>query len=125
MKFESPYERTNVNRETRLKGYFDVVSKNYGKGDAPKPSHDKDVLASIENNKGEISGRTALITEIVLTDYVNSLMRRNEEIKRTLSSNDSFNRANLEEELYKNNEKINVVKQNCLRTLGEINDNLF
>ncbi len=125
MNFESQYGRPSIDRELKLKGYFDVVSGHFGKGEGARTSRDKDVLVSVENNKGEISGRTALVTEIALTDYVNSLMRRNEDIKRILSSNENFNRTNLEEELDKNNEKINVVSQNCLKTLGDINNNLF
>lgn len=126
MSFESPQNlnSNSVDREIRLKSYFDVVSGHFGTGNAPTSSPDRNILNNVEGNKGEISGRTALIAEIVLTDYVKSLTRRNEEIRSILNSSENFNRVNLEEEITLNNEKIRVIKGNCLNTLGEINNNL-
>lgn len=114
----------SIDREMRLKSYFDVVSSHFGIGDTSLTSLEKDILTKIEGNKGEISGRTALIAEIVLTDYVKSLTHRNEEIKSILNSSENFNRVNLEEEIRLNSEKIRVIRGNCLNTLGEINNSL-
>lgn len=112
------------NRLRTLSSYLDTVEKYYGKGCVTLPAVDRDIIEKIEQNKGEISGRTALITEIVLMKNVERLKNRNTEILRTLNSAEDFNRANLEEELDKNNDEINMIESNCLKSLGGINKNL-
>ena len=112
-------------RHHKLEDMAQVLAKNYEDHSA-HTSRDRDILDAVEKNKGVISGRTALVTEIVLTDYVKDLEERNENIERQLRlAEENINRDNLGVEYQKNLDMIKMIKQNCLSTLGNINDSIL
>lgn len=111
-------------RKEQLERNLSVVAPLFNKGDIALGEYEKETLGKVEKNKGEISGRTALVAELTLRKYVGGLEKRNREIESILGSSGNFNRASLEEELQSNNAEIRMISSNCLNTLSEINTNL-
>ena len=111
--------------DQRLEHIINVVAENFRNG-AVMPIGDREIIERVEKNRGEISGRTALIAGIVLEKYTAGLKRRNSEIRMNLDlAQPNINRANLEEEFEKNSNEIEMLEGNCLGTLREINDNIL
>ena len=62
-----------LSRGDALNMAVSVLAENFGNESAVNRIGDKDLLKRVSGKSGEISGRTAIITEKVLGDYVRRL----------------------------------------------------
>jgi hypothetical protein len=114
---------TNPERHAKLESAVAALAKDFKKTGVYEIA-DRELVEKTmaPESGGKISGRTALITEKVLTSYVSRLKKENRELEARIESRKDVNEQEALEQIRKNNDEIAMIEGNCLNSLAEINN---
>ncbi len=103
-----------------------VLAENFGNESAVgRIIGDRNLLKRVSESSGEISGRTAIITEKVLGDYMRRLKSDIRELEQKIENGRDVNAKEAKEEIKAKKAQIKMIEGNCLNSLGNINNNIL
>lgn len=102
-----------------------VLAENFGNESAVNRIGDKDLLKRVSGKSGEISGRTAIITEKVLGDYVRRLKSDIRELEQKIDERRDVNTEEAKAGIKTKRAEIRMIEGNCLNSLGNINNSIL
>ena len=121
------FEGSSQNRQQRketLDSAVSLLAKNF-RGDTASYIGERDLLKRISESGGEISGRTSIVTEKILSDYVAGLKSEINDLAGKIERGRDINVQNAEEKIEKNKRLIEMIEKNCLDSLGDINNKIL
>ena len=114
-----------LSRGDALNMAVSVLAENFGNESAVNRIGDKDLLKRVSGESGEISGRTAIITEKVLGDYVRRLKSDIRELEQKIDERRDVNTEEAKAGIKTRRAEIRMIEGNCLNSLGNINNSIL
>ena len=111
-------------KEAYLKHAIDVVTENF-KSSTPLSPADRELVKNAEEVDATISGRSALIFEDVVTDYVKRLEKENRELRQALNDGSAPNTAEAGRTIENNERRLRTIRENCLGSLTRTTDQIL
>ena len=106
--------------ELQLKMAVEKITENYERRDIPDTR-----LAKAMETTATISGRSALIFQYVVSDYINRLTREDSELRHRIDSRDNVNVEEAGRTIHNNENLIRVIRGNCLNSLSGVTEKIL